>query len=246
MGKFSKLTMTNSSWTRDHIKSLWQPTVLELVYPPCDTRGLQALPLEGRNRRRLVSIAQFRPEKNHLLQIQIVEELKKRFPNLSDVVLYMIGSLRSGNEQDEILVNNLKSEIAAKGLEQNVIIATNVSNDVLKQHFANASIGLHTMSEEHFGIGVVELQAAGIVPLAHNSAGPRADIVVPQTGLLASTLEEYVNCLGSLLTMSDQAFKDLAQNARQNAHRFSDENFTIQINRCLRMVPSIQQRLKQS
>ncbi len=32
---------------------------------------------------------------------------------------------------------------------------------------------------EHFGIGVVEMQASGAIPIAHNSAGPRMDIIVP-------------------------------------------------------------------
>jgi alpha-1,2-mannosyltransferase len=53
------------------------------------------------------------------------------------------------------------------------------------------------MIDEHFGISVVEfmvghvsrivwmlttLQAAGLIPLVHASAGPLLDIVVPQNG----------------------------------------------------------------
>jgi hypothetical protein len=34
------------------------------------------------------------------------------------------------------------------------------------------------MWNEHFGIGVVELMAAGVVTIAHNSGGPKMDIVV--------------------------------------------------------------------
>lgn len=60
---------------------------------------------------------------------------------------------------------------------------------------------------EHFGIGVVELMASGVVVIAHNSGGPRSDIVVPhngsKTGYLASTVEEYADKLGTLLTMDD-------------------------------------------
>jgi alpha-1,2-mannosyltransferase len=35
------------------------------------------------------------------------------------------------------------------------------------------------MWNEHFGIGVVEMLAAGLVTVAHDSAGPKMDIVTP-------------------------------------------------------------------
>lgn len=65
---------------------------------------------------------------------------------------------------------------------------------------ARASVGLSTMVDEHFGINVVEFmvcifcvspfsldgscrpQAAGVIPVAHASAGPLNDIVVPVDG----------------------------------------------------------------
>ena len=44
------------------------------------------------------------------------------------------------------------------------------------------------MWNEHFGISVVEYMAAGLVTIAHDSGGPRMDIVVPlndqPTGML--------------------------------------------------------------
>ena len=49
----------------------------------------------------------------------------------------------------------------------------------LQQWLGRASVGLHTMWNEHFGIGVVEFIAAGVVPVAHATAGPKQDIVVP-------------------------------------------------------------------
>lgn len=38
------------------------------------------------------------------------------------------------------------------------------------------------MWNEHFGIGVVEYQAAGLIPVAHKSAGPKMDIVIEYDG----------------------------------------------------------------
>ena len=64
--------MVNTSWTWNHIHKLWWRFQLpKRVYPPCDTVALQRLPLDRKLKRIiLVSIAQFRPEKNHMLQLQ--------------------------------------------------------------------------------------------------------------------------------------------------------------------------------
>jgi alpha-1,2-mannosyltransferase len=52
------------------------------------------------------------------------------------------------------------------------------------------------MWNEHFGIGIVEFMAAGVIPVAHNSGGPKSDIIIPErTGFLASTAEEYADAL---------------------------------------------------
>lgn len=41
----------------------------------------------------------------------------------------------------------------------------------LRSLLGEAVGGLHTMTDEHFGISVVEYMAAGVVPIAHNSGG---------------------------------------------------------------------------
>lgn len=35
------------------------------------------------------------------------------------------------------------------------------------------------MWNEHFGIGIVEMMAAGLLVIAHNSGGPKTDIITP-------------------------------------------------------------------
>lgn len=42
---------------------------------------------------------------------------------------------------------------------------------------SQALIGIHTMKDEHFGISVVDMMAAGLITIAHDSAGPRLDII---------------------------------------------------------------------
>lgn len=42
---------------------------------------------------------------------------------------------------------------------------------------AASKVGLHTMKEEHFGISIVEMMAAGMLTIAHKSGGPLKDIL---------------------------------------------------------------------
>ncbi|MGB1595988.1 MAG: glycosyltransferase, partial [Promethearchaeia archaeon] len=88
---------------------------------------------------------------------------------------------------------------------------------------------LHTMVNEHFGINIVEFMAAGVVPVAHNSGGPREDIVVPfagnATGRLASCASSYAVAMHEILTMPAAEFAGMQQSARASVARFSDVAF---------------------
>lgn len=51
------------------------------------------------------------------------------------------------------------------------------------------------MKDEHFGISVVEMMSAGLITIAHNSAGPKEDIIGSSdkpVGYLANDEKHYV------------------------------------------------------
>ncbi|PFH38266.1 hypothetical protein BESB_006070 [Besnoitia besnoiti] len=78
-----------------------------------------------------------------------------------------------------------------------VFALVNAEADILRQMAQSAAVGLHTMEEEHFGIAVVQLLLAGCCVVAHNSGGPRDDILVA-TGqsLRSSPPEDEVGAVG--------------------------------------------------
>ena len=84
------------------------------------------------------------------------------------------------------------------------------------------------MKHEHFGIAVVELMASGMITVAHNSAGPRLDIIggsPKEVGFLAESPDEFANQVYESLTKFDD-YKDLRKNAREWVHeRFGPEEF---------------------
>lgn len=77
VGALSNLVMVNSTWTKNHINELWKVTErTHLLYPPCNFTQFNRLTLERPSavKYNIISIAQFRPEKNHLLQITAVKK----------------------------------------------------------------------------------------------------------------------------------------------------------------------------
>lgn len=99
-----------------------------------------------------------------------------------------------------------------------------------------SSIGLHTMWNEHFGISIVEMLAAGLLVIAHNSGGPAMDIIPSTTGpnqigYLAATEIEYSKCMKDAIDMLDNEETCLAirSRGRESTKQYSDEIFETKI-----------------
>ncbi|KAI9007038.1 hypothetical protein CLU79DRAFT_778985 [Phycomyces nitens] len=222
--------MVNSTWTKGHIDQLWN-TNAQIVYPPCDTDRLNELPLQDRLPM-IVSVAQFRPEKDHSMQLKAVARLLETHPEwktCKGFELVLIGSSR--NQGDEDRIKRLRQEVASLGIQDYVRFEINAPYDVLVSSLGKAKVGLHTMWNEHFGIGVVEYMAAGLIPVAHNSAGPKLDIVTDyagkQTGYLADSVDSFASSLHAALSLSLAEYEAMASNARASASdRFSEVSFS--------------------
>uniref|UniRef100_A0A8C6XJQ7 GDP-Man:Man(3)GlcNAc(2)-PP-Dol alpha-1,2-mannosyltransferase n=1 Tax=Naja naja TaxID=35670 RepID=A0A8C6XJQ7_NAJNA len=232
VGSCSDTVMVNSTWTLNHILSLWRCSDrTSVVYPPCDVQTFLDIPLQEENRiikPTVVSVSQFRPEKDHSLQIRAFAKLLAKTegqPLLPKLIL--IGGCR--NLEDEQRVNELKKLCEELGIEEKVEFKVNIPFEELKRHLADATIGLHTMWNEHFGIGIVECMAAGTIILAHNSGGPKLDIVVPYerniTGFLAEDEDGYADSMAHIFSLSPAKKLHIRQSARESVKRFSDQEF---------------------
>ncbi|CAF4523327.1 unnamed protein product, partial [Rotaria magnacalcarata] len=102
----------------------------------------------------------------------------------------------------------------------------NINFEELKNHLNKAMIGLHTMWNEHFGIGIVEMMAAGTIVLAHKSGGPKMDIIDEgQTGFLASDIDSYATAMRLILEMTTEEREKIRERARESVDRFSTMSF---------------------
>eukprot|EP00123_Amoebidium_parasiticum_P005432 comp16625_c0_seq1/m.14806 comp16625_c0_seq1/g.14806 ORF comp16625_c0_seq1/g.14806 comp16625_c0_seq1/m.14806 type:complete len:475 (-) comp16625_c0_seq1:38-1462(-) len=233
MGRCAESVMVNSTWTYNNIKTIWAiPDRTVIVYPPCDTEGFQKLPLtEKRQRNKIVSVAQFRPEKDHSMQLHALKDFFELCPDQRESSkLVLVGGCRDAGDEER--VRALKKESHDLGISDHVEIKTNVTYAELTQHLESSVVGLHTMWNEHFGIGIVEYMAAGAIPLAHDSGGPRADIVVDdyngqRTGYRATTAREYAERLKTILVDMTAAERLQMQKAARASvsQRFSGAAF---------------------
>jgi len=274
-GRCVHFVMANSNWTAGHLKQVWRPASgrMAVVFPPCAVTDFASLAFEPRDPV-ILSIAQFRPEKHHELQLEAFASVLKwwkssgysaQYPSLRPR-LFLVGSTRS--VADEQRANMLKALAKNYGLvveeratttsliqdgDFDVRFCYNVPHhQLVNEYLAKAVIGLHTMRDEHFGIGVVELMASGVITIAHNSGGPQSDIVCPAdrtsimspelkdehtqqphefTGILAESSEEYANAMIRILQdyrheqRLGKYFSTLQHNARHQCARFSEEVF---------------------
>lgn len=162
-GSCSDVIMVNSTWTLGHILALWRaPNRTSVVYPPCDVQAFLDVPLEEeedkdgvRKCHSIVSVAQFRPEKDHRLQVRAFRKLLDRRrgePGSRELVkLVLIGGCRNQEDEDRVLM--LRGLCQELGVADSVEFKLNIPFEELKKELVDATIGLHTMWNEHFGIG---------------------------------------------------------------------------------------------
>lgn len=82
---------------------------LSILYPPCDVRSFSALPLDTPRTNNFLSVAQFRPEKEHHVQIKALSLLLQRSASTTPPLhakLVLAGSVR--NEGDARRVEGLR------------------------------------------------------------------------------------------------------------------------------------------
>ena len=187
------VVMANSSWTQAHIRSLWGPSRekqqkmfdIEVVFPPVAVEELeQAIEIsessEAKREPALLYVAQFRPEKNHALVLRAFSLMLERINDHRNIKLVLVGSVR--NSEDATRVYDLRLLAHELKIKDHVEFLCDAPWSEILQRLRKSWVGVNAMWNEHFGIGVVEYQAAGLLSVVNDSGGPKFDIVVDHNG----------------------------------------------------------------
>lgn len=241
-GRRIDVVMCNSTWTHNHIVSLWRPSSLSpkppptILHPPCPVEDLiTTIPLTPQTSatrsaaNTILYIAQFRPEKNHSLILRaFARHRHSGQPGADTAKLVMIGSVRA-NTPDEKHIYALRIEARELHVKDDVTFITDAPFSTIREWLGKASVGVNGMYAEHFGIGNVEGLAAGLIPVVHRSGGPYLDIVVPfegeEVGFHAETEEEFASGMGKVGEMGEEERFRMRVRGRESSRRFGEGVF---------------------
>ncbi|KAK1720032.1 putative GDP-Man:Man(3)GlcNAc(2)-PP-Dol alpha-1,2-mannosyltransferase [Colletotrichum lupini] len=255
VGSTVDIVMTNSTWTQGHVQKLWGPyrqakgrnNPIAVNFPPCAVEELEEAvevseASERKREQALVYIAQFRPEKNHTLVIQAFADfLNTKSEAAKEAKLVLIGSVR--DDHDSKRVYTLRLLVNELGIKDRVEFHLDASWPEILDWLQRASVGVNGMWNEHFGIGVVEYQAAGLISVVHASGGPKLDIVIEidgqPTGFHATNVKEFAEGYEKALSIKDPL--PVRLRARRSAKRFTesefDEKWIAQMEKLVAMTP---------
>ena len=263
VGSSIDVVMTNSSWTQRHISTIWGPArrkskkgsrhAIEVVYPPCAVEELQKnIPLDqsssAKRTNDILYIAQFRPEKMHTLVIDAFAAFLSSYPDLAALKpppqLILVGSVRDDGDEKRVY----KLRLQAQSIKDKVHFVVNAKWPQILEWLGSSSVGVNGMWNEHFGIGVVEYQAAGLISVVNDSGGPKEDIVVDvdglptglffpltqvtllvltrNTGFLATTPDDFAEGFAKALELGTNLAFAMRERARKSSWRFSEQVFS--------------------
>ncbi|KAL4781889.1 hypothetical protein BJX76DRAFT_334170 [Aspergillus varians] len=277
VGSHIDVVMCNSSWTSAHIRTIWGPSrhnpLLSaqaiqypdpvVVFPPTAVSDIQStIPVtretESTRTPTLLYIAQFRPEKNHPLILRSFARFLERHnknttkstttSSSEEPQLILIGTVRPSSP-DETHIYNLRLLAHELRIRNNTTFLCDASWPTILSHLSTSSIGVNAMWNEHFGICVVEYQAAGLIAVVHDSGGPREDIVVDlpppndsentlalpgttenggsgATGFRATSEEEFAEAFEKALALTPEERVSMRLRAQRSALRFTEEEFS--------------------
>jgi glycosyltransferase involved in cell wall biosynthesis len=210
-GMRTNVTLVNSDWTGRVVQRRYGvPT--RTVHPPVAT-GFAAVPWEAREPG-FVCIGRIAPEKALDRVLDVVAAVRREVPA---VRLHLVGTPEH---------RAYYGHIARRARAEDVTLHHDLSRADLVALMTRQRYGLHGMPEEHFGMAVAEMVAAGCIVWAPDSGGPVE--ILGDARLTYGSLEEAVaKILRVLRSPAEQAA--LRAHLAARVPRFSPERFVREI-----------------
>lgn len=208
------LALANSSFIAGLYRQCGGSRV-EVVHPPVVGDFPRVDWKERQNR--MVAVGRIHRSKRVLEMIDVVRQVRDQGHKIE---FWIVGGFDCDEAyRDAILARQAESDW--------IILAENPDRRELIDVLSRSRYGLHAMEDEHFGMGVAEMQEAGMIVFAPNSGGP-PEILGHDSRVLFSSLSDAVGKIGSVL--KDKGICDsVRQSGINRSGVFSAEAFCSQI-----------------
>ena len=220
----ANLTLVNSNWTGEHVRSLLGGNPRTL-YPPVADPG-PGLPWAERAPH-FLAIGRISPEKEFERVMRILARVRADVP---DVRLTIVGT--SDRHSARYLAGLQR---LARSLGDWIQFRRNVSRDELHGLMGSHRYGLHGMREEHFGMAPAELARAGVIVWVPRGGG-QMEIVGNEPALIYDAEEDAAAKITTVL--GDPAAQErLRHGLAARAHLFSTDRFVREVREIVSAFP---------
>jgi alpha-1,2-mannosyltransferase len=193
----SSLCITNSRFTDNAVRSVYDKIKTTVIYPPVDVDKF-LIPYHSTSRdRQVVVVSRFSPEKQIEKAISVAKILSP-----SGIKFKILGSLIPSNNH---YYQSIKKMVAAMNLMDKVTLIPNATFEQIQTAMSESRVYLHTMTGDHFGLSIVEAMAGGLVPVVP-SFGGCSEIVEPRYHY--ESLEDAARCILHNMEIYDETVKE--------------------------------------
>jgi glycosyltransferase involved in cell wall biosynthesis len=206
-------TLVNSQFIAERV--LETHGIPSLILPPPVPVPIVDTPWEQRSPS-IVGLGRMDPIKRWHWAVETVDRLRERG--------HQVGLTLIGHADHAGVVGNLKALQATRPWFR---LLHDLSREELIAEVARHRYGIHTMFEEHFGIGPAELQRLGCLVFAHNSGGPR-EIVGNHEALLFEHPAEAAERIAAVLSNA-RLESELRAHAMRQATQYTTAAFVASL-----------------
>lgn len=215
------VSLANSRFVADRIREVHGTEAL--VVPPPVTGDFPDVPWEQRERA-MIAVGRMHGCKRWEMAVAIVDEVRRRGHEL--------GLTLVGHVDDREYQQRLEGLAATRPWFR---IRNDVTRDELVREMASHRYGIHTMENEHFGMGPAEILRAGCLLFAHNTGGP-VEILDGEGRLLFDDVTSAADRIARVLADPAEE-QSLRQRLARQREVFTTEAFCRSVQQIVEQFP---------